>query len=84
MDALHLWCKKDIATLLGCDERILSDIISKPTKDEIGFTDKREKQGRYKRYTLKDVHKILTDVYPFKTEQERLKMLLPNEYKGVK
>lgn len=84
MAVLHLWCKKDIAVLLDADERILSDIISTQTKNEIGFLDKRLEKGRYKKYTLRDVHKILTDVYPFKSEEERQKMLLYGESKGVK
>ena len=78
---LHLWCRKDIAVLLNCDERILADIISTQTKQEIGFPDRQDRKAKRKVYTLRDVHKVLADVYPFKTEQERLKMLLPSEYK---
>lgn len=78
---LHLWCKKDIAVLLNCDERLLADIISPEAKQEIGFKDRQARKDKRKVYTLKDVHRILADVYPFKTEQERLKMLLPSDYK---
>ena len=81
---LHLWGRKDIATLLNCDDRILPDIISTEVKTEIGFKDRLDRTDKRKTFTLKHVHRILVDVYPFKTEEERLKMLLPSDYKGVK
>lgn len=81
MATLQLWCKSDIAALLGCDRKVLGDIISEDVKQEIGFKDGQEAlKGKRKIYTLTHVHKILTDVYPFKTEQERLKMLFPQDY----
>lgn len=81
MAVLQFWCKRDIAALINCDVRVLPDLITEDTKRQINFTDSQGVKGKRKKYTLKDVHKILNDVYPFLSEQDRLKMLLPGTFK---
>ena len=78
---IFLWCKKDIAALIGCEVRMLDDLISEETKIAINFIKRASNATRYKVFKLNDVLIVLNDVYPFKTQEERLKMILPSHYK---
>jgi hypothetical protein len=78
---LHLWSKTDIAALLGIDRKILSDLIKPETKESIKYSERTFGKVKKKTYTLEHVSLILKDVYPFLSDQERLKILLPKHFK---
>ncbi len=76
-NVIHLWCKNDIANIIGCETRILKDLISPETKTAINWTERSAENQKTKIYRLNDVFLILKDIYPFISDQERLKILLP-------
>lgn len=74
---LLLWSKTDICSLIDCELRVLPALLSEETKKEISLIDTMTPKQKKKRYTLNHVHLILKDVYPFLSEEERRKMILP-------
>lgn len=76
-NTLLLWSKTDICSLIDCELRVLPALLSEETKKQIGLVDTMTPTEKRKRYTVSHVQMILKDVYPFLTDEQRLKMLLP-------